>query len=520
MDTNKNPDFYSSQVAHSQADLIAILGKISDNRFASIPFKYLNRHGLIAGSTGTGKSRAMQVLAEQLSNVGVNVFVSDVKGDASGFCVAGNEPDKDRSGPFKPHSIKTNYWSVGDRFAQLRFSVNEIGPVLMSRLLSLNPTQESHLALAFSYVKRNKKQMDNLDQFLSILDEMVKTNQKGISGSSISVIERKIIAMQESGLGNLFGAPFLDIGDLHGMNVLNLSNVRNNLSVSIAPAFLLQLLFNTLPEVGDSDKPKFAIFFDEAHYLFKDANKSLRDLMINILKQIRSKGVAVFFITQDVTDIPEEILSQLSTKIIFSQKIFTQKGTQRLKALSNSFPKSNIDVLEKLKTMPTGVALISTLNSNGNQTEPKEVRILTPTTTMEIVSDNVLLDSTDQALIRKYQIMVSKKNSGQLQSKNKPEQESQYKSKEKIIKKTIKNERAFSIWDLIFKFLLKLLDFILKVLGKLFSFVIFKPGKNLFKWLVKKPIRILWFLLFLLLVYAIVVNWEIIQGFFGLLKFD
>lgn len=496
----------------------AALGIGKSDNVSSVSLRYLTRHGLIAGSTGTGKSRTMQVLAEQLSDAGINVFVSDVKGDASGFCVQGQEHERNSLAPYEPRAMESDYWSIGNRFAPIRFSLSDIGPVLLSRLLSLNSTQESHLALAFSYARKNNKALNDLEDLLDVLDDMIEKKQRGLSSSSVSVIERKVIALQESGASELFGKPAVALQDLKGMNVLNLSDARKDMVVSIAPAFLLQKLFDELPEKGDADKPEYVVFFDEAHYLFKDSNKSLRDLMVTILKQIRSKGVSVFFVTQDVGDLPEEILSQLSTKIIFSQKVFTQKGNKRLKALANSFPKSDIDVMEKLKTMPPGVAIVSSLDGKGNQTPPQEVRMFAPATTMAVVPDEELLEATDERLIEKYR--KKQKKSSVPKEKKEPVKQEPKSDEPKHEKKEKPAKKGPSIWNGIFGFLLKLLDFILKALGKIFSFVIFKPGKKLFKWLVKKPIRILWLLLFLLIVYVIAVNWPLIQDFLDALNFS
>jgi hypothetical protein len=272
------------------------------------------------------------------------------------------------------------------------------------------------------------------------------------------------------------------------------------------------------------EKPEYVIFFDEAHYLFKDSNKSLQDLMVTILKQIRSKGVSVFFVTQDVTDLPDDILSQLSTKIIFSQKVFTQKGNRRLKALARSFPESEIDVLERLKRMPPGVAIVSTLAEGGSQTEPAEVRMFAPATTMEVVPDETLIEASDPAMARKYQRRSKKKHAKKearmpeakeqslAQAKSRPEPKTEKKPKEKPRKKVP------SIWDGIFRFLLKFLDFILKAIGKIFSFLIFKPLKKYYKWVMKKKIRIIWSLLFLLILYVLLVNWAIVQSLLDILK--
>ncbi|MFH1685510.1 MAG: helicase HerA-like domain-containing protein [Candidatus Micrarchaeota archaeon] len=501
-----------------------VLGVTDGSNTVSISAKYLTRHGLIAGSTGTGKSRTMQTIAEQLADRGINVFVSDIKGDASGFCVAGKENKRNIHAPYEPHPIEANYWSVSNRFIPLRFSLSDAGTILISRLLSLNPTQESHLSLAFSHARKKNVPLHTFEELLDVLDVLVKTNARGFSSSSVNVIERKVVALIDSGLGELFGKPSISINDLRGLNVLNLSDSRKNMAVSIAPAFLLQMLFDNLPEKGDVEQPEYVIFFDEAHYLFKDSNKSLQDLMVTILKQIRSKGVSVFFVTQDVTDLPDEILSQLSTKIIFSQKVFTQRGNQRLKALANSFPDSELDVLERLKRMPTGVAITSTLDQKGNQTEPKEVTMFAPATTMEVVEDEILLRSSNPKLIQKYYSKKSKK----AENKRKwSETQKEIPIAQEIRKETRKVEnpreknpkkKGPSIWDGLFKFLLKLLDFILKVVGKITTFLFFKPIKKFFKYLTKKPIRIIYFLIILLLIYVIFVNWGSIQSILELLK--
>lgn len=503
---------------------------------AGLPVRFLTRHGIIAGSTGTGKSRAMQVLAEQLADAGVHVFVSDVKGDASGFCVAGGESGRNKLAPFEPHALAANYWSVGSRFTPLRFSVSQCGSVLLSRLLSLNPTQESHLSIAFSYAKKADLPLDTLEDLLEVLDALVATQQRGISPPSVSVIQRKVISLQESGAGELFGMPAAKLQDLGGLNVLNLSDARRDMSVAMAPAFLLNKLFGMLPEAGDLAVPKFAIFFDEAHYLFKDSNKSLRDLMATILKQIRSKGVSVFFVTQDVSDIPEEILSQLSTKIIFSQKAMTEKGNARLRALAKSFPKSDMDVMERLKAMPPGTALLSSLDEKGNQAPPLEVRVFAPATTMSVVPDEELRKATDLKLLAKYSKKAARKSATRAKTSvpaaqaakpassqkpeapprplPKPEPRSQPRERR------AEQRTGPSVWDGIFGFLLKLLDFLLKALGKILSFAIFRPAKGYFSWMMKKKVRIIYTLLFLLLLYVLIVNWPIIEAFLAALKFS
>ena len=486
--------------------------------------RFLTRHGIIAGSTGTGKSRAMQLLAEQLADDGVDVFVSDVKGDASGFCVEGKESARNEKAPFRPHAIKTNYWSASPELARMRFSLREIGPVLFSRLLELNSTQESHLSLAFSYSRKNGIALGTIEDLLSVLDEMMENGERGVSKSSVSVIERKLLSLQESGLDRMFGNPSVSLDDLKGMNVLNLSDSRQNMLVSIAPAFLLQKLFNELPEVGDVETPKFAIFFDEAHYLFKDANKSLRDLIVTILKQIRSKGVSVFFVTQDVGDLPDEVLSQLGTKIIFAQRTATAKGETALRALSKSFPKSpDMDVAETLKTLPPGTALVTTLDSGGNQSKPEKVAMFAPATAMDVLEYKTLREETDPRLLRKY---GGQAEGAKPAAKKKPEAAQEMRKEKTTIAEKAEGRGAKavkkgpSISDAVFSFLLKLLGFLLNAAGMLVGSAIVKPLQGLFKWLFRKPVRILYLLVFLLLLYIIFVNWALISKFLASLKFS
>jgi hypothetical protein len=513
-----------------------VLGE-SGGEVAEIPLHCLARHGIIAGTTGTGKSRAMQMLAEQLSDAEISVFVSDVKGDASGFCLEGEESERNKLAPYPPHALQANYWSVSGRFARMRFSISEIGSILFSRLLVLNPTQESHLSIAFSYARKKGIPLDTPAQLLDVLDELVSTAQRGISPTSISVIERKVIALEESGLGRMFGKPSLKLVDLVGLNVLNLSDARSDMAVAIAPAFLLQKLFDHLPEVGDVDKPEIVIFFDEAHYLFKESNRSLRDHIVTILKQIRSKGVSVFFVTQDVTDIPDEILGQLSTKIIFAQKPMTEKGNSKLKALVRSFPNPKPETFETVKKMPPGTALLSTLDDDGNQTEPAVVKVFAPATTMAVVPDQVLRKATDPELIARYAkletpLVKPKKAAPPAEMKAQIREQAarpqpmkearvnEVKVKETFVEKKAVRQSGPSSLDRILGALLSLLRFIMKVVGMLFGPLVFKPAKSLFKYFTKKPVRVLYLLLALLILYIVAVNWAIIGSMLEKLRLN
>ncbi len=549
----------------ADAPAMLALGE-AEGAVSGIPYRFLTRHGIIAGSTGTGKSRAMQVLAEQLADSGVHVFVSDVKGDASGFCRPRSSRAKARAfeaekkwngrnslAPFEPQGVRRELLERERAVHTIPLLGLERRQRLILAPLSLNPTQESHLSIAFSYAKKNSIPLDTPEQLLDVLDSLVTTNQRGISPSSVSVIQRKIIALQESGLERMFGKPAVRLEDLGGLNVLNLSDARSDMAVTMAPAFLLQKLFANLPEVGDVEKPQFVVFFDEAHYLFKDANKSLKDLMVTMLKQIRSKGVSVFFVTQDVTDIPDEILGQLSTKIIFSQKPMTEKGNARLKALAKSFPKAGFDIMEALKGLPPGTALLSTLDDGGNQTSPVKVKVFAPATTMNVVPDDALRNACDPALLKKYAKRgaapkAAPKAKAAAASAPKPETSAKPSTqnekpappapkpapaparkvqpvrvrevvKEVIVEKKVVKKAGPGILDALLGGLLKLLQFILKATGMVVGALIIKPLRSFYKYLVKKPVRVLYFLLLLLLLYVLFVNWSLIASGLERLKF-
>jgi hypothetical protein len=404
----------------------------------------------------------------------------------------------------------------------MRFSLNDAGPILLSRLLELNSTQESHLSLAFAYARKSRIRLAKVGDLLSVLDEMIAREERGISKSSVSVIERKLLSLQESGLDAMFGEPSVSLDDLGGLNVLNLSDSRKNMLVSIAPAFVLQKLFNELPEVGDVERPRFAVFFDEAHYLFRDSNKSLRDLIVTILKQIRSKGVSVFFITQDVADLPDDVLSQLATKIIFAQRVASAKGEAGLRALSKSFPKTGeFDLVEELKALPPGTAMVTTLDPSGNQTKPARVAIFAPATTMDVLDYATLRKATDPRLLQKYR---QKASLPQLSVKPvlPPARQNPPPTLQKAKAVAGENKTAGkagpSFTDALFGFLLKLLRFLLDALGMVASAVIIRPLWGLFRYLVKKPVRLLWFLLLLLILYVIIVNWALAESLLSRLK--
>ncbi len=486
----------------------------SDGKLITIPTKYLNRHGIIAGTTGSGKSRAMQLIAEQLSNLGTAVFISDFKGDVCGFSKPGNLSSRNTQASFSPSSISANYWGIGSQFIQLRFSILKIGPILLSKFLNLNTTQQSHLELVFSIAKKNSLPLDSISDLLFILSKISKENLPGFSKSSISVIQRSLLSLEGKITSNLFGSPSFDLADFKSLNVLNLSNCKTEPSSTLALVFLLNHLFSELDEVGDLGSPRYAIFIDEAHYLFNDSNNELRNYLSTILKQIRSKGVSVFFVTQQVSDIPEDILSLLSTKIIFSQKILSEKGVSHLRSISKSFPSSSLDIFEILKSLAPATAIFSSLDEFGSQTPPVIVNLFTPSTSMEILDQKDLLKTTSQILLKKYSQKSQKLMDHFVLSKPLPasKMENVRNDSNQSSSKKISSQPVNLVFpSIIFSVLLKSAKFLLD----LFILIILKPIHSFFKYLMKKPIRFLWATIILLVLLFIFLNWSLILSLIG-----
>jgi len=391
-----------------------------------LPFQMLTRHGLIAGTTGTGKSRAAQLMAEQLSEAGVPVIFSDVKGDVSAFNTPGDptrvsERAKLLEMRYLPKSYPTAYFSISEKFVPLRINLSEFGAILLSKLMDLNSTQESHLNVCFIYASSKNVRLDDLDD-LEALIAFVKENEgeiPGVNRNSLDVILRKIMELKSAGLGTMFGHETISPTDLLGkiggkgvVNVFNLSDVRENpQAFTTAMAFLLFKLFNELEDTGDQEKPRVVVFFDEAHYLFKNSNKTLVNRMVTVLRQIRSKGVGVFFVTQDPEDIPEDILELLSCKIQFALRAFTRKDFDGIKYLSRGFPDSDFYELEsEFKSLGTGEAIISALGEGGKLLPPVKVICYPPSSSMGMVDEQkVSKEAKASALYKKYAKAQQKK---------------------------------------------------------------------------------------------------------------
>ena len=414
----KLADFYSSTYAKISQNALACGRALSDSRPSQfevrIPLSTLNRHGLIAGSTGTGKSRSAQLLAEQLSLAGVPVLFTDVKGDVSDFSTPADAKKisqrcKDLSHPVIPTAFPAHYWSLSTRLTPLRLSLDEINPALLSRFMGLNPTQESHLSVALLYAKQKKFRVIDLEDLSSLLKFLRENPNEmaGLSTSTLEVLLRKSTELHASGLNSLFSASSIDPQDILSqdeegrgiINVLNLSDFRDKPDVfSAATAFILYKLFISLPDIGDQPKPVLAVFIDEAHYLFINANRSLVDLMTTILRQIRSKGVAVFFITQEPQDIAEGVLGQLSNKVLFALRAFTQNDINEIRALSRGLPPSQLYKIEdELKALPIGTSLCAFLSETGELLPPIKTAWYSPSSSMGMASEQLMLSISRQS---------------------------------------------------------------------------------------------------------------------------
>ncbi len=384
-----------------------------DGRAVCILPKMANRHGLIAGATGTGKTVTLKVLAESFSDMGVPVFLADVKGDLAGMIQPGVDSEDmqkraakfglDEAG-FTYHAYPTTFWDIyGMKGLPLRTTISEMGPLLLSRILDLNETQSQILTIVFKISDDNTLLLidtKDLKAILNYVDENSKEFSKqygNIATSSVAAIMRAITTLELKGGDKFFGEPALNINDWFtlgsdgkGMiNILDSESLINDSALySTFLLWMLSELFQTLPEVGDLDKPKMVFFFDEAHLLFKDTPKILLDKIEQVVKLIRSKGVGVFFVTQNPRDIPDGVLAQLGNKIEHGLHAYTPADQKTVKAAAESFRENPaFDTYETLMNLGTGEAVVSFLDENGMPQISEKVSILPPQSKMGGVDD-------------------------------------------------------------------------------------------------------------------------------------
>jgi uncharacterized protein len=370
-----------------------------------INWKRANRHGLIAGATGTGKTITLQVMAEGFSRNGVPVFISDVKGDLAGAAMAGSPQQKNHEiFAARAAEIGDSEWAYSDNPVQfwdlfgeqghpIRTTISEMGPLLLSRLMDLNEVQEGVLTIAFHVADKEGLMLLDLDDLQAMLvniaeraDELT-TTYGNVSAQSVGTIQRSLLQLRSQGGENFFGEPALDLEDFmttddKGRGIMNILAADKLMqSPKLYSTFLLWLmseLFETLPEVGDPDKPKLVFFFDEAHLLFNDAPKALVEKVEQVVRLIRSKGVGIYFITQNPIDIPENVAGQLSNRVQHALRAFTPRDEKAIKSAAETFRANpGVDVVTAITELKVGEALVSVLQADGSPT-PVERTLIKP----------------------------------------------------------------------------------------------------------------------------------------------
>lgn len=402
---------------------------------AAMPMPMFNRHLLVAGATGTGKTRTLQLLAEGLSAAGSSVLLCDVKGDLTGLGEAGASSEKllartaANGQEWASSSFPIELLSLGGADSQfpgvpVRAEVSDFGPILLARALSLNTTQEQALQLIFAWADGQGLELVDLPDLRSVISFLTSDEGKeelatigGVSKATVGVILRALTALESQGGGQFFGAPGFDTADLMrsdstGRGIISLLGVGDISSrpalVSAVIMFLLANLFATLPEVGDAPRPKLVFFFDEAHLLFADATKEFERQVVQTVRLIRSKGVGVVFVTQTPKDIPSDVLAQLGSRIQHGLRASTPDDFKKLKATVQTFPTTSLELDEVLTTLGTGEAVVTVLDPKGNPTPVTPVGIWAPASVMGPASaDTIARVNQSSAIMGRYRDAVN-----------------------------------------------------------------------------------------------------------------
>jgi len=371
-----------------------------------VPLATLNRHGLVAGATGTGKTKTLQLMAEQLSGQGVPVFLADIKGDLSGMATAGTSNDRitsraaDVGQQWVGTAYPTEFLSLGGlgQGIPVRATITSFGPTLLSKVLGLNDTQESSLGLVFHYADKNGLALLDIKDLREVVSFLTSDEGKadlkslgGLSSATAGVILRELVAFSDQGADAFFGEPEFDTRDLlrtaadgKGLvTCLELPAVQDRPALfSTFLMWLLADLFHDLPEIGDADKPKLVFFFDEAHLLFQDASKAFLTAIEQTVRLIRSKGVGVFFVTQSPKDVPSGVLAQLGNRVQHALRAYTPEDAKALKAAVSTYPRSGYDLEELLTSLGTGEAVVTVLSEKGAPTPVAWTRMIAPQSLM------------------------------------------------------------------------------------------------------------------------------------------
>lgn len=415
--------------------------KIAPEADVNLPLHTMNRHGLISGATGTGKTKTLQLISEGLSDVGVPVLLMDIKGDLSGIAAPGDTNDKiiQRSKllgiDYKPAGYPVELLSLSNQPGiRLRATTSEFGPVLLAKMLSLNDTQEGLLAMLFKFCDDNQLPLLDLKDLKEVLKfasgegrSRLQQEYGNISTSSVGTILRKTIELEQQGADHFFGEKSFEVDDLRrtspdgrGMiSIVRLTDIQDK--PKLFSTFMLSLLselYATLPEVGDLDKPKLVMFIDEAHLIFQEAGNALLQKIETIVKLIRSKGIGIFFCTQNPADIPEGVLSQLGLKVQHALRAFTANDRKAIKQTSENYPLSDYYKTDEVITeLGIGEALITLLNEKGIPTPLVHAMLCAPRSRMDILNDaEIMVLAGRSQLISKYNQTIDSRSAYEILS--------------------------------------------------------------------------------------------------------
>jgi len=407
-----------------------------------VPLATLNRHGLVAGATGTGKTKTLQLLTEQLSAQGVPVFVADIKGDLSGLAKPGESNPKitERSTnvgwTWKPAPVPVEFVSLSGKLGvQLRATVSSFGPLLLAKVLDLNDTQGSVLALVFKFADDQQLPLLDLADLRAVLQYLTSDAAKGVlkdygglSAATVGVLLRKMVELESQGAEAFFGEPEFDVKDLlhvgsDGRGVvtcLELSDVQDKPKLwSTFMMWMLAELYHNLPEAGDLPKPKLVFFFDEAHLLFEDSPKAFRDQIEQVVRLIRSKGVGVYLVTQTPKDVPDDVLAQLGHRVQHALRAHTPDDDAALKATVRTFPKTTFyDLAQTLTSLGIGEAVVTVLDERGSPTPVVATRLIPPASRMgPLTPDELAADVKESDFLKAYGQRVDRDSARELLAK-------------------------------------------------------------------------------------------------------
>ena len=443
---NQKSDFKTtiSEGYSSKGESIILGGAILNGEaiadaFVKIPLKTLNRHGLIAGATGTGKTKTIQVLSEQLSSKGIPVLMMDIKGDFSGIAMPGEEKSfiterhQKINIPFSPSSYPVELLSLSDQSGvRLRATISEFGPVLFSRILDLNDTQAGVVSVIFKYCDDNQMPLLDLKDIKKIINYITEEGKEEIanaygkiSTATTGTILRKIIELEQQGADLFFGEKSFEIDDLMRIdetgkgyiNIIRLNDIQDK--PKLFSTFMLSLLaeiYQQMPEKGDAEQPELILFIDEAHLIFNEASKALLDQIETIVKLIRSKGIGIYFITQNPMDIPSGVLAQLGLKIQHALRAFTANDRKSIKQTADNYPSSEFYNTEELLTsLGIGEALVTALNEKGIPTPLAATMMRAPTSRMDVLTESeIQAINSKSKLVKKYSELIDRESAYEL----------------------------------------------------------------------------------------------------------